>query len=426
MKTENRKTTKFMGIRGVSLMLLAMFAFTFFSCSSDDDVTETDPDPDNEVEDLYAVYWRVNTPDGRTNYVSLVNDVMEGKVDPANALEVSGKSRFFAQQDAGYFIIGDGEDLSFTRYNISEDGSSFEEAGKFSLSNKGVTSLQRRNVFLSDTKAYYIDNTQGQIVIWNPQEMTITNSFDLPKEFANGYKGFTTQLGFSGYQVNGNRLNIPVGWINFENNTHLDKTGLAVINVESDQVISYNEDTRCALAIEPAFMPNGDVYYGVSERYHFSKEARAKEDCGCILKVAAGDDSFDEDYDPYFMNQIEGEKVGLGLTNSPKLNHGYVKVLDTDILSWSEDVEGINYYGLVWKTYEINLPENKIVGKVDRPLAPSYAERIYKFGDESYGAVKVSDEEDHKVVKYNADGSYVEGLEVPGYISNMQRLRDKE
>src|SRR5699024_12721959 len=87
---------------------------------------------------------------------------------------------------------------------------------KFSLANEGVTSLQARTVFLRDTKAYYIDNTQGQIVIFNPEKMEITGSFDLPEKFANGYKGFTTQLGFNGYQLNGNRLSIPVGWINFE------------------------------------------------------------------------------------------------------------------------------------------------------------------------------------------------------------------
>ncbi len=419
MKNQQKKTRMFNKLNGIRVMALALFAFTFFSCSSDDDAVSNNNDPQ---EDLYAVYWRVNTPDGRTNYVSLVNEIMSGSVDASQALEVSGKSRFFAPENADYFVIGDGENLTFTRYNINQEDQSIEQGESFSLSNQGVTKLQKRNVFLSETKAYYIDNTQGQIVIWNPEEMVITGSFDLPAEFADGYQGFSTQLGFGDYQVNGNQMLIPVGWVNFANNTHLDKTGLAVVDVENDQVLSYNEDTRCALAVEPAFMPNGDVYYGVSERYHFSTEARENEDCGCILKVAAGANDFDQDYDPNFMNQIEGKKVGIGLTNSPKMNHGYVKVLDTSILPWSPDVEAINYYGLVWETYEINLPENEIIRKVDRPLAPSYSENLYTFDGIQYGAIKVSDDEQYKVIEYNTDGSYVEGLDVPGYISNMQRL----
>jgi hypothetical protein len=421
MRIQNTTKNKLATLKPISLLAFTIFALVFTSCESDDDNNE--PTEETEVENLYAVFWRVNTADGRVNYVSLVDDVMDGEIDPSNAIEVSGYSRFFAQQDAGYFIIGDGEDLSFTRYNVSEDGKTIVEGDKFSFVNKGVTSLQKRNVFLSDTKAYYIDNTQGQIIIWNPEEMIITGSFDLPTEFANGYQGFTTELGYGNYLLNGNKLNIPVGWINFDNNTHLDKTGLAVIDVENDVVLSYSEDTRCALAVEAAFTPNGDAYYGVSERYHFSTAARTKEDCGCILKVASGSTTFDQDYDPYFMNQIEGEQVGIGLTNSFQLNHGYVKVLDTDVLAWSPDVEGINYYGLAWETYEINLLENTILGKVDRPLVPSYSENIFKFDEDSYGTIKVIDNENYKVVKYATDGSYIEGIQVPGYISNMQRIR---
>lgn len=422
IKTQNSKTKGFSRFKGVSLMLFALLALTFVSCSSDDDQV-VNPDPNPEAQDTYAVFWRVDNPDGRTNYVSLVNDIDQGEVNPSHALEVSGKSRFFAEEEAGYFIIADGEDLTFTRYNINEEDGTISKGGKFSVSNQGVTSLQKRNVFLSETKAYYIDNTQGQIIIWNPQIMEITGSFDLPSEFADGYQGYSTQLGFGKYQVDGNHLIIPVGWVNFQTQTHLDKTGLAIVDTDQDQVLSYTEDDRCALAVEPAFMDNGDVYFGVSERYAFSTEARSKEDCGCLLKVASGADAFDEDYDPYFMNQIEGEKIGIGLSNSPKANHGYVKVLDTDKLAWSEDIEGSAYYGLVWETYEINLPQNEIIGKVDRPYAPAYSENLYTFDNTYYSAIKVSDNEIYKVVKYATDGSYVEGLTVPGYISNMQKVK---
>lgn len=408
---------------GVSLIAIAALVLTFTACSSDDD-NSADPDPNPGGEDLYGVFWRVDNPDGRTNYVSLVEGIENGNVDPSNALEVSGKSRFFAPEDADYFVIADGEDLTFTRYNIGENGQDITEGGKFSVSNEGVTSLQKRNVFLSETKAYYIDNTQGQIIIWNPETMEITGSFGLPPEFADGYQGYSTQLGFGKYQLDGNRLIIPVGWVNFQAQTHLDKTGLAIVDVQQDEVLSYSEDDRVALAVEPAFMDNGDVYFGVSERYAFSKEARSQDHSGGILKVASGSNEFDQNYDPDFMAQIDGESIGLGLSNSPKPNHGYVKVLDTDKLDWSQDVEGSDYYGLVWETYEIDLPQNEIIGKVDRPLAPAYSENLYTFEGSGiyYAAIKVSGSE-YKVIQYNTDGSYTEGLSVPGYISNMQKVR---
>ncbi|NGP87709.1 hypothetical protein [Fodinibius halophilus] len=419
MKPKDNNIIQSLTHNSLLLIAIVMLGMTFSSCNSD---SITNSDSDN-ADDLYAVYWRLDTPDGRTNYVSLVDDLMDGKVDASEALEISGQSRFYAQSRSGHFFTGNGEELTITRYNISEEGKSIEKSGKFSLANQGVTSLQARTVFLSDTKAYYIDNTQGQIVIWNPEKMEIIDSFDLPEEFADGYKGYSTQLGFNGYQLNGNRLSIPVGWVNFSDATHLDKTGLAIVDTENNEVISYTEDTRCALATEPAFMPNGDVYYGQSERYHFSKQARKKENAGCILRKEAGANQFDQDYDPYMMDQIEGQKVGLSLFNSPKENHAYFRVLNTDKLEWSEDIEGINYYGIAWYTYEINLPKNEVIGKVDRPLGPSYAEQPFKINDDFYGTLKVNDEGEHKVIKYAPDGSYEEGLTTPGYISNLVRLR---
>ena len=420
MKTGKRNIITSLHRSGLLLLAFVMGGLTLSSCSDDSSIASPEPEPD---EALYAVYWRLDTPDGRTNYVSLVNDLMGGEVNPAEALEVPGRSRFYAQPQSNYFLIGNGENLTFTKYKLSEEGSKFKEGEKFSLANEGVTSLQARTVFLSDTKAYYIDNTQGQVVIFNPEKMEITGSFDLPEEFANGYKGFTTQLGFNGYQLNGNRLSIPVGWINFEAATHLDKTGLAIVDTQNDQVISYTEDDRCALATEPAFMPNGDVYYGQSERYHFSKQARQKETAGCILRKEAGANEFDQDYNPYMMNQIDGKKVGMSLFNAPKEGHAYFRVLNTDKLEWSPDVEGIKYYDTVWYTYEINLPENKVTGKVDRPLGPSYAEQPFKINDTFYGTLKVNNQGEHRVIKYAPDGSYKEGVTTPGYISNLVRLR---
>lgn len=79
-----------------------MLGVTFSSC---DDSSVTDPDPEPQ-EELYAIYWRLNTPDGRTNYVSLVNNLMSGEVDPAQALEVPGKSRFYAKPKSGQFFYG--------------------------------------------------------------------------------------------------------------------------------------------------------------------------------------------------------------------------------------------------------------------------------------------------------------------------------
>src|SRR5699024_11988474 len=176
MRTKNNNIITSSQHSGLLLMAFVILGLTLSSCSDDSSIASPEPEPD---EALYAVYWRLDTPDGRTNYVSLVNDLMGGEVNPAEALEVPGRSRFYAQPQSNYFLIGNGENLTFTKYKLSEEGSKFKEGEKFSLANEGVTSLQARTVFLSDTKAYYIDNTQGQVVVFNLEKIENTASLDL-------------------------------------------------------------------------------------------------------------------------------------------------------------------------------------------------------------------------------------------------------
>lgn len=51
-----------------------------------------------------------------------------------------------------------------------------------SFASVGVTSLgeyQANFQFLSETKAYFFDGATAQIVIWNPEEMTVTGRIPL-------------------------------------------------------------------------------------------------------------------------------------------------------------------------------------------------------------------------------------------------------
>lgn len=400
-------------------LFAVMLSLAVFSCNDDEPETNG-PEPE-EGGDLYALFYRVNTPDGRLHYTTLVEDLMTGEVDPANAIETSGNARFFAPESENYLTIADPADYSFTRYDITADNEIWE-GDRFSMANEGVTDLQNRNIFFSETKAYYIDYTQGQIIVWNPEDMSITKSFDLPEQLRDGYQGYWVSMPFDEFQIVGNRLYIPAGWLNWDNETYLDKTGLAIIDIENDAVISYAETDRCPMAVMPAVMENGDAYYGTSYYLPFATTSREKEDCGCILKVEAGADGFDQDYDPNYMDQIEGYSVGISLGKSPKENHGYVRVLDTEKLAWSPELDGRDYYSLSWFTYEINLPEQTVVGKADLPYAGSYVGSPYFIDGQNYSSI--SDEDGNAtIIRYAPDGSYTEGISLQGSLMGIQKVR---
>lgn len=412
------KTHTMFNSKKLMLLVGAILSFMTLSCT-EDPVKEIDKN--QEGGDLYAIFYRVNAPDGRLHYTTLVDNLMTAEINPELAIETAGNARFFAPESNEYFTIGDPADFSFTRYDITEENEMIE-GGKFSMTNEGVTDLQNRNLFLSETKAYYIDYTQGQIIVWNPESMSITKTFDLPEQLKDGYEGNWVTMPFYEFQIVNDRLYIPVGWMNWENETYVDKTGLAIVDLVNDAVISYSEDTRCPLAVMPAIMENGDAYYGTSYYLPYATTSRAKDDCGCILKVKAGADGFDQEYEPNFMEQIEGYSVGISLGKSPKENHGYVRVLDTEKLAWSTELDGSDYYGLVWHTYEINLPEQKVVGKANLPYAASYVGSPYYIDGQNYDGI-TNEDGTTTLIRYAADGSYTEGLSIPGSLMGIQKVR---
>src|SRR5699024_804463 len=102
MKTGKRNIITSLHRSGLLLLAFVMGGLTLSSCSDDSSITSPEPEPD---EALYAVYWRLDTPDGRTNYVSLVNDLMGGEVDPAKALEVPRSEEHTSELQSRFDLV---------------------------------------------------------------------------------------------------------------------------------------------------------------------------------------------------------------------------------------------------------------------------------------------------------------------------------
>ncbi|HEX6245353.1 MAG TPA: hypothetical protein VFZ61_30735, partial [Polyangiales bacterium] len=309
---------------------------------------------------LYAVFTQVETADGESAYLG-VTDTLDGEVelDLSRSLEVPGASRFYAPSSGGFFALGSNEDYSITRYDLDEQGRP-RESGRVSFAAIGVSRLHFRAVFVSETKAYYIDHTQAQIVVWNPRTMEIERSIQLPEELQNGYEGYTTVLPYHRYPLVQDRLFIPVSWYNFEQGTARDVTGLVVFDTDKDEVISYTETDRCAGASELAFDANGDVYYGTSVNHPFyafaqDPQQRAVERPGCILRIRAGEQEFDPDYLVKLSDVVQGG-VAMGLTDGAEPGIGYVQVLDEDEQRWSDVTSEDEFWeSAAWRWWRLDL-----------------------------------------------------------------------
>ncbi|MEM0940992.1 MAG: hypothetical protein AAF600_21625 [Bacteroidota bacterium] len=405
---------RFSKAKGLFSILFCLLFIAFSSCSSEDS-DKTEPQGP-----LYSVFWSVNLPDGRANYISFVDDLITGTIDQSSSIELFGYTRYFPNSGQNYFITADNEDFSLTRYNVDDEGKVTIE-NTLSLKNEGVTWIYNNHVFVNDLTAYYIDTSQGRIIIYDPEEMIVTGYIELPEQMRTGYQGFETGYSIDPKVVDG-KIYITVSWINWDTGDYLHKTGLTVVDVNSNSILSYSEDDRVPIATSNIYAENGDIYFGISADAHFTS-TRSLEDFGGILKVKAGSNEFDQSFDPYFMNQIEGKRIGLGLGQSPIQGRAYIRILDTSLAEWSPEGDGSEYYGFVFDTYEIDLETNTVLGKVDLPKAPSYFwPQIISIDGEMYSALE--GEEYGTLIRYSSDGSYVEGLKTPsGSINSFSRFR---
>jgi hypothetical protein len=378
-------------------------AVALYACASDKQELPSFP---KDVP-LYAVFTQVETPEGESAYLG-VTDTLDGevKLDLSRALEVPGASRFYAPTSGGFFALGSNEDYSITRYDLDEQGRP-EESGRLSFAGIGVSRLLFRAVFVSETKAYYIDHTQAQIVIWNPSTMKIERSIELPEELQNGYEGYTTVLPYHRYPLVQDRLFIPVSWYNFEEGT-------------------YTETDRCAGASELAFDANGDVYYGTSVNHPFyafaqDPEQRAEERPGCILRIRAGEEQFDPDYLVKLSDVVKGG-VAMGLTDGAEPGIGYVQVLDEDEQRWSDVASEDEFWeSAAWRWWRVDLAtgsaelDDEIPASA--PYMTSYEVAGRRFVSRQTGAG------DSRLFELSSSGQHLPALTSPGSIRGVARVR---
>lgn len=370
---------------------------------------------------LYAVYTQIRTVEGRTNYLSLTETLAApAELDVSSALEVPGFSRFFAPDGGGFFAIGSGEDMSITRYDVTADRK-FHESGRVSFAGVGVTWMHYRAIFFSPTRAYYVDNTRGQIVIWNPEEMTISGSFDLPLEVAEGYGGFETFMPFYRFPVVDDRLFIPVSWTDRQGGSARNVTGLVVVDTANDTVLSYTETDRCPAATEIAFDDNGDVYFGTDFYYAmYDIAVRGVSRPGCVLRIVAGEQAFDDDY-LLRLADVTGGRATLSLTDGARPGTAYISVLDEAQMPW-ETFAAEPLFDEVWQWWTLDLHTGQASHDPGMPISgPGVSS--HPLGPDRYVVRSLDDQSRSQLYRLSADGHHEAGFLAPGLVTGLARVR---
>jgi len=277
---------------------------------------------------LYAITTQLLTADPVDSYV-IVTDQAEqtASLSLDNAVRVSGRALGVGIPRSGALYVVSDESATVIRYTLNEAGS-LEPAGTVSFASLGVTSLgeyQANFQFVSETKAYFFDGATAQVVVWNPEEMTVTSSIPLDELAIKD-----TIASFSGAAVRlDGQILMPVGWRPVSGVGITHKAGVVSIDTATD-VATLATDDRCGYTHDAAVGPDGKVYiateaYGAAVRRLMGEDAPAP----CLLRFDPQTRAFDPDFYRTLEELVGGGTAGT-LVPGPQ-GTAYVRVLDETV-----------------------------------------------------------------------------------------------
>ena len=378
----------------------------------------------------YMVLSRVRSPDSRTMFVSVVDELAGGEIDLGSALELSGLSR--ARVFGGKVFTFDGETGEVTRWALGDDGVLAEDVlpdggrARFSMAGEGVTRFTSLIAFISETRAYYIDVfEQFQVVVWNPREMVIESTFATPEL---GREGLDTTGGSisvlpgpSGGVADG-WVVMPVYWASFLTGAFEPVTALAVLSAGQDELVRIVEDTRCVGAGD-AFVSDGAVYI-TGDSIGGLAEVSVPEGTlppACLLRWTPGADALDDSFYLDLTTTLGTPLVtgALGAGDGRFVTQGY---------SASEPPRDYTPLELidapVWQRFVVDFQADPPVAARVESLAPAGVSAVGWAVDGDYLFPQFDEDAGtSKLFRMGADGATTQVRSILGEFFLVQRLR---
>ena len=399
-------------------MLGALVAVSALSACGADDSSQGSAATDDGTDVRYIVHMAVDAPDGRVNYFSPVASLdEETTLDLAQSLEVPGTARLYAPPSGGFFSVGSSSDLSITRYDVAADGT-LTESGVLSLQNQGINNLFRTMAFIDAEKAYYLDELNARIIVWNPLTLTITGSIELPMV---ARAGLLTKFVRVNYVLRPGRLVTSVTWADELGETLAPETGLLVIDTAADAVAAFEVDGRCMGAAEVVEMPNGDAYFASGpDEIVQNTMVRGASRPGCVLRVNAGEERFDPSY-LVALSEVARGRAACDILPSGEADTAYFRVLDETLGAWTLENDDVDQEE-VWEWWRLN-----VTSGLAEPVPSMGLSGVYTTYSRVADQVLVTRQMDggaqSQLLRIEAGGGITPGLTAPGFLWAAVKVR---
>lgn len=239
---------------------------------------------------VYLVFSTIDDPEGRTSYY-MTTPSIEGDitVDVTEGIEQAGNGQVYAPPEGGYVLIGGGEEPTFTRWELNDAGE-LEEGDTISFANLGVEGTHRHMIFVDETKAYFLDEAQLQLVSFNPTTMKLHGAIPVHDfECEEVVTAFGTPIRREdGFYFTRSCWDLEV-----------TSPGSTLVHVDPEtDAITITHDERC-MGMQVGFLADsGDAYwFSDSDASVEWSQLALDTPHDCALRLKAGETSFDEDWE---------------------------------------------------------------------------------------------------------------------------------
>ncbi|MCA9576386.1 MAG: hypothetical protein R3B40_04735 [Polyangiales bacterium] len=336
-------------LRHLDRMLAIASALTIAACGGgsgtdtpDNGAPPTDngtPPADNGVDDDQGAAGEVShvvmAYDDATQvtYMVQVPDLAAETMSSFTGTSVPKLAVAVAFGDDPYFYVGSSDGPAVTRYEVTADG--IVEDDEVSFENEGTTATggyQSNLILVSRTKAYYIDQGNSQLVIWNPTTMTVsgTSSFDSINEVG-------ARSGISGFPIRvGTKYFYGVGWFTMATLDVLHGAAVLVIDSADDSAtLVRDEDERCGYSF--SVVEGTDGLYVGTEAFGAAQHALSMGTAApCMLRFDPDTLTFDDTYQ-VALESLVGDVPAGTLVPGPTAGTAYLRALDFATLGFTLD-----------------------------------------------------------------------------------------
>jgi hypothetical protein len=351
--------------RGRALAALFLNAPWLVACDDGATVTDTPPGGASGEGPLYLVATNFSAGDQDETYlVTSTSFDATTTIDSTNGPKLLGG--IVPTVHGGAVFAPDSTSPVITRFDVGPD-QRLQPGAQLSFAGVGMTELFSWHIYIvSDTKGYAFDPAGSRIIVWDPSRMALTGAqIDLPMIVR---EGWLPNLVFehSGPVRRGSTLLVPLGWQDLDFNSRYS-SGVLALDVDTDSVISVDDDERCGETYATVTDPDGAVYFfppDWSSAPHFFADLHQPT---CVLRVPVGSTTFEDGY------ALDLSALGSGLAAAGAVPDGAGGFLFTsvDAALWDD---GNSEGGAFWKAWHYDFAT-----QTSRPIEtlPAWSGQLY-------------------------------------------------